>query len=253
MLHKTTMNQIKHTANTIYVLLDLFLMATPFRLFHLFFTVFLGSCYVLVNGLFFLGGRSVASSDSSDTDAFSSFPTSSPVPVTTTAADSVLSQPVFIDGGGQWANEEAGYRVRGWRGGLETIGDRGGWGEGLEEDGGKMANDIYNYLNWHKPVEAIITVVMAMFLAVMAQLLLFLLFRLRVWLAQKFLDADPSGGREAELQNIVSCSRSSSYNSTLDQYEGTDLHGGYGYMPHPATASTSSTATAAANGKPPFH
>ena len=163
MIHKTTMNQVKHTANTLYVLLDLFVIATPFRFFHVFFTITMGSVYILFNGLFFLNGRSLA------TDL------------------------APAEGAAGRAGERA---HRGWRGGAD--------GE----------PDIYNYLNWHKPVEAIITCVMAMFLCVLAQLLLFFVFRLRVCVWQKLFGGE--GWRmESELQNIV-VSQSTSYN-TIDE------------------------------------
>ncbi|XP_076468717.1 uncharacterized protein LOC143299418 [Babylonia areolata] len=170
MLHKTPMNQVKHTANTLYVLLDMMVMATPFRLFHMFFSITLGSCYVLSNGIFFLNGQSLAM----DVDS-----THRP----TTPA---------------WTPGPAGSKLSPSTWTLRSSG---------------VERDVYNYLNWHAPVEAIITCVMAMFLSVLAQGLLFLLFRLRLWVWQRMYGS--RGWRmESELQNIV-MSQSSSYN-TID-------------------------------------
>ncbi|KAL8600099.1 hypothetical protein ACOMHN_009706 [Nucella lapillus] len=173
-LHKTTMNQIKHTANTLYVLLDVMVMATPFRLFHMFFAITLGSCYVLFNGFFFLNGESLA------------MDTATHVPGTTTTPGQVSSRKLNPS---TWT--------------LKTL---------------ERERDAYNYLNWHAPVEAIITCVMAMFLCVLSQLLLFLLFRLRLGIWQKMYGA--RGWRmESELQNIV-LSQSSSYNTIDGDAEG---------------------------------
>ena len=284
MVQKSTMNQIKHTINTLYVLLDIFLMATPFRLFHVFITIFVGSSYVLFNGLFFLCGISLSDDPTSTESALSSlFTSASPTTpmhttttttaTTTTAASKLLSavgaslsgvlsstlSPLtnqaankdslgfesqnfdsnlnnvnnevrkFLDqSGAEWGTEEEGFRVRGWHGGAEHLGQlgMGGGGRiGWSADGTNAgSNDIYNYLNWHTPVEAIITCVLAMFLCVLAQVLLFLLFRLRLYLTQRFL-LDGGSSRDAELQNIVSMSRSSSYNSTIDGYDGSEENG----------------------------
>ena len=48
------MSQIKHTMNTVYVICDVIISGTPFRILHLFFTVGLGSVYSLFNAIYFL-------------------------------------------------------------------------------------------------------------------------------------------------------------------------------------------------------
>ncbi|KAK7102266.1 hypothetical protein V1264_020510 [Littorina saxatilis] len=179
-MHRTTMNQIKHTVNTLYVVIDVLLLATPFRLFHMFATIFLGSLYVLFNSVLFLNGQTLT--------------------------------PDFPHPGGRVVEESRVQPLGRWRydGGR---GVQGRWGEpasGVREEEAQ----VYNYLDWHKPVEAIITCVMAMFLCVLAQTLLFLVFRLRLWAWQRLHGGE--GWRVGEeLQNIV-MSQSSSYN-TIDE------------------------------------
>lgn len=144
LLLKTTMSEIKHTANTVYVVLDLLTIGAPIRVFHMFFTITLGSCYAIFNAVYFLNN------------------------------------------------------------GPTAMG-------GHEEGGRHLA---YNFLSWHKPVEAIITCVLAMFLCVLGQCVLFLLFRLRVCVWQKVYGG-LEGRMDSEMQNIV-MSTSASYN-TIDE------------------------------------
>ncbi|RUS71433.1 hypothetical protein EGW08_020803, partial [Elysia chlorotica] len=40
------MSRLKHTANSVYVILDLFITATPIRIQHMFFTIFMASLYI---------------------------------------------------------------------------------------------------------------------------------------------------------------------------------------------------------------
>ncbi|KAK7483684.1 hypothetical protein BaRGS_00025117 [Batillaria attramentaria] len=142
---KTTMSQVKHTANTVYVVVDMLVIGAPFRVFHMFFPITLGSCYAIFNAIYFLN-----------------------------------------DGPTRMFGDEEGAR-----------------------------HLAYNFLSWHKPVEAIITCVVAMFLCVIAQIVLFVLFRLRVCVWQK-LYGDCEGRMDSELQNIVVMSQSASYN-TIDE------------------------------------
>ncbi|XP_055884152.1 protein rolling stone-like isoform X2 [Biomphalaria glabrata] len=53
------MSRLKHTANTIYVLADILIGATPIRIYHMFFTVFAGSLYVVFNALYFINNGSL--------------------------------------------------------------------------------------------------------------------------------------------------------------------------------------------------
>lgn len=146
-LLKTSMSEMKHSANTLYVLVDLMVIAAPVRLFHMFYPIGLGSCYVIFNSLYFLQEGTI-------------------------------------------------YMAH------------------APPEASKYA---YNFMNWKKPVEAIITCVLGVFLSVLAQITLFLFFRLRVCIWQKVCDGDASR-MESELQNIV-LSHSSSYNTIDDAIE----------------------------------
>ncbi|KAL5014155.1 hypothetical protein ScPMuIL_008425 [Solemya velum] len=55
----TDMSQLKHTLNTVYVLLDILIGATPFRVFHMLFTICLGSIYSLFNAVYFLNDGTI--------------------------------------------------------------------------------------------------------------------------------------------------------------------------------------------------
>lgn len=48
------MSQMKHTLNTVYVITDVLISGTPFRVLHLLFTIGLGSVYSLFNAFYFL-------------------------------------------------------------------------------------------------------------------------------------------------------------------------------------------------------
>ncbi|GFS25864.1 protein rolling stone [Elysia marginata] len=48
------MSRLKHTANTLYVIADLFISATPIRLQHMFLTIFMASLYIVFNALYYL-------------------------------------------------------------------------------------------------------------------------------------------------------------------------------------------------------
>lgn len=131
----------KHTANSIYIFLDIMVIASPFRIFHMFFAVGLGSCYVVFNALYFL-------------------------------SQGIIITPHATD----------------------------------------ASHVVYSLLNWHQPVKAIITCTLSIFLALVAQLVLFLVFRLRLCIWQTVCDGDASSRFESELQNIV-VSQSASYNT----------------------------------------
>ncbi|CAL1539029.1 unnamed protein product [Lymnaea stagnalis] len=53
------MSRLKHTANTIYVLADIMIGASPIRIYHMFYTVFLGSLYVVFNALYYINNGSL--------------------------------------------------------------------------------------------------------------------------------------------------------------------------------------------------
>ncbi|KAH9508006.1 hypothetical protein Btru_052563 [Bulinus truncatus] len=53
------MSRLKHTANSIYVLADILIGATPIRIYHVFFTIFAGSLYVVFNALYFINNGSL--------------------------------------------------------------------------------------------------------------------------------------------------------------------------------------------------
>ena len=53
------MSQLKHTLNSVYVIVDIFVSGTPFRILHLFYTVGLGSVYSLFNAVYFLNDGTI--------------------------------------------------------------------------------------------------------------------------------------------------------------------------------------------------
>ncbi|XP_059150436.1 protein rolling stone-like isoform X2 [Physella acuta] len=53
------MSRLKHTANSIYVLADVLIVASPVRVYHMFYTVFLGSLYVVFNALYYINNGSL--------------------------------------------------------------------------------------------------------------------------------------------------------------------------------------------------
>lgn len=55
----TDMSRLKHTLNTIFVITDLMISATPIRILHMFITVMLGSIYSLFNALYFLNNGTI--------------------------------------------------------------------------------------------------------------------------------------------------------------------------------------------------
>ncbi|XP_052781491.1 protein rolling stone-like isoform X3 [Mya arenaria] len=56
---KSPSSEVKHTLNTIYVLIDVFISGTPFRILHLLYTVCLGSIYSLFNAIYFLNDGTI--------------------------------------------------------------------------------------------------------------------------------------------------------------------------------------------------
>ncbi|KAL4226646.1 hypothetical protein ACF0H5_014627 [Mactra antiquata] len=56
---QTPMSQMKHTLNTVYVIMDVLISGTPFRVLHLLFTVGLGSIYSLFNAIYFLNDGTI--------------------------------------------------------------------------------------------------------------------------------------------------------------------------------------------------
>ncbi|GFO21248.1 protein rolling stone [Plakobranchus ocellatus] len=48
------MSRLKHTANSVYVIADLFISATPVRLQHMFLTTFMASLYIVFNALYYV-------------------------------------------------------------------------------------------------------------------------------------------------------------------------------------------------------
>ncbi|XP_060596072.1 protein rolling stone-like isoform X3 [Ruditapes philippinarum] len=56
---QTHMSQMKHTLNTVYVIVDVLITATPFRILHLLYTVVLGSVYSLFNAIYFLNDGTI--------------------------------------------------------------------------------------------------------------------------------------------------------------------------------------------------
>lgn len=55
----TDMSRLKHTLNTLIVIVDLMISATPIRILHMFITVMLGSVYSLFNALYFLNNGTI--------------------------------------------------------------------------------------------------------------------------------------------------------------------------------------------------
>ena len=56
---QTTSSQIKHTLNTIYVLLDVLISGGPIRIVHFVYTVLLGSVYAVFNAIYFLNDGTI--------------------------------------------------------------------------------------------------------------------------------------------------------------------------------------------------
>lgn len=50
----TSMSQLKHTLNTVYVVLDMFINAIPIRVLHLFYPLSLGIIYAIFNAVYFI-------------------------------------------------------------------------------------------------------------------------------------------------------------------------------------------------------
>ena len=48
------MSQLKHTLNSVYILFDLMISATPVRIFHLVYPMFVGAVYTIFNALYFI-------------------------------------------------------------------------------------------------------------------------------------------------------------------------------------------------------
>lgn len=48
------MSQLKHSLNSAYILLDLMISATPIRIFHLVYPMFVGAVYTIFNALYFI-------------------------------------------------------------------------------------------------------------------------------------------------------------------------------------------------------
>ncbi|XP_071174422.1 protein rolling stone-like isoform X1 [Mytilus edulis] len=55
----TDMSRLKHTLNTVFVIFDLMISATPIRILHMFIPVMLGSIYSLFNALYFLNNGTI--------------------------------------------------------------------------------------------------------------------------------------------------------------------------------------------------
>ena len=56
---QTDMSRLKHTLNTVYVIIDVIISATPIRTMHMFYTVMLGSLYSLFNAIYFLNDGTI--------------------------------------------------------------------------------------------------------------------------------------------------------------------------------------------------
>ncbi|CAE1286992.1 unnamed protein product [Acanthosepion pharaonis] len=55
----TNMSKMKHMLNTVYVVLDIFISATPIRIFHMLFPIMLGSIYAIFNATYFLNDGTI--------------------------------------------------------------------------------------------------------------------------------------------------------------------------------------------------
>ena len=53
------MSELKHTFNSIYVILDILISGTPIRFLHFFYTMGLGSLYSLFNAVYFLNDGTI--------------------------------------------------------------------------------------------------------------------------------------------------------------------------------------------------
>ncbi|XP_052679430.1 protein rolling stone-like isoform X2 [Crassostrea angulata] len=58
-IFQTELSRLKHTLNSVYVISDVMISATPFRLLHMFYTVVLGSIYSLFNAIYFLNDGTI--------------------------------------------------------------------------------------------------------------------------------------------------------------------------------------------------
>ena len=56
---QTELSQLKHTLNTVYVLFDIFISGTPFRILHVLYTMGLGSLYSMFNAIYFLNDGTI--------------------------------------------------------------------------------------------------------------------------------------------------------------------------------------------------
>ena len=56
---QTRMSHFKHTMNSVYVVVDIFISGTPFRILHLLYTVGLGSVYAMFNAIYFLNDGTI--------------------------------------------------------------------------------------------------------------------------------------------------------------------------------------------------
>ncbi|XP_046334701.1 protein rolling stone-like [Haliotis rufescens] len=139
----TPMSRVKHTMNTVYVIIDVMITGAPLRVLHMFMTITLGSVYALFNAIYFLNDGTVTDS-----------------------------------------REERHY--------------------------------AYNFMNWNKPVEAVITCVLCVLQAMLAQVILNFLYRLRMWVFSKFYYIPDDPTLDSEMQNIV-MSTSTSYNAVDDK------------------------------------
>jgi hypothetical protein len=123
---------MKHSLNSVYVILDMMISATPFRLLHMLYTVVLGSAYALFNAVYFMN-------------------------------------------------------------------------DGTILEGRHYA---YNVLNWVKPTEAIVTCTLCIVLSILSQTVLFLLYRLRLWIHSKLYFKEPAVAPlddfESEMSSIIS-------------------------------------------------
>ncbi|ESP01149.1 hypothetical protein LOTGIDRAFT_205169 [Lottia gigantea] len=146
----TSMSKVKHTMNTVYVIIDLLLSGVPIRVLHMFLTVMLGSIYALFNALYFLNDGTI------------------------------------------------------------TTG----------ENGLAVRHYAYNFMDWNKPVEAVITCVLCVFQSLISQVIIFIIYKIRIVIYERMYFGGTGTELEAELQNIVT--ESNSY-STMDDKDFTDM------------------------------
>lgn len=58
-IFQTDLSRLKHTLNSVYVICDVMISASPFRLLHMFYTMILGSIYALFNAIYFLNDGTI--------------------------------------------------------------------------------------------------------------------------------------------------------------------------------------------------